>query len=468
MMDSFKINELMTLKLEKNGRTSIYVAGKPFKQCTYLLLTIPRSQAEEFADIKSIDDAAERLDKSMHDAIESKKFNIPPRVEFWGHCSNLQAWAENGYNLNLIHSNLGFPLVKKLSELGDPQATAVFKEEVARRFQEGDFKTKQYLFLEFYFRSFTKEELEVVLKDLDFKKISAELTPRKKFSLLEELIGLGNAEARRILKEKVLKRFKKEGEIEIDRHFIVRRGYLDILSQGEIDTLFSQVPKEDYRLASVSPSVSKTFPYYLLKLNYLGSLDYSYCDIEELSESIGKLTSLHTLELNGNNLKRLPESIANLNRLEELNLGYNKFEEFPQQIITLERLKKLYMDHNKLNELPESIGKMKRLRLLFITDNNLKELPESIGELKFLRELWLERNSLTSLPESIGNLKNLKRLYLNDNYLTELPETIGNLENLESLGLSSNNLKRVPDTINNLKKLDFTFYPHSQRKRMNK
>ncbi len=467
MIDSFKINELITLKLGENGRTMIYVAGKPFKQCTYLLLTIPKNRAEEFADIKSIDDTAERLDKSMHDAIESKKINIPPRVEFWGHCSNLQAWTENGYDLNLIHSNLGFPLLKKLSELGDPQATAVFKEEVVRRFREGDFKTKQYLLLEFYFRNFTKEELDIVFENLDIKKISTELNPREKFTLLEELTGLGNADARKILKEKVLKRFKKESEW-IDRHFIVRRGYLDILSRAEIDKLFSGVPKEDYRLASVSPSVSKTFPYYLLKLSYLGELHYNYCDLEELSESIGKLTSLHTLELNGNNLKRLPESIANLNRLELLELGHNKFEEFPQQIINLERLKRLYMEHNKLNKLPESIGQMKRLRILFLTDNNLRELPKSIGELKFLRELWLERNRLTSLPESIGMLKSLKVLYLDQNNLKELPETIGNLENLESLGLSSNNLKGVPDTIKNLKKLNFTFYPQSQRKTVNK
>jgi len=466
-MDSFKINELITLKLEKNGRTSIYVAGKPFKQCTYLLLTIPKNRAEKFADIKSIDDAAKRLDKSMEFPEENRKINIPPRVEFWGHCSNLQAWAENGYDLNLIHSNLGFPLVKRLSELGDPQATAVFKEEVARRFREGDFKTKQYLLLEFYFRNFTKDELEVTFEDLDLKKISTEINPREKLTLLEELTGLGNVEARKILKEKVLKRFKKESEW-IDRHFIVRRGYLDILGRAEIDKLFSQVPKEDYRLSSVNPNISKTFPYYLLKLNYLGALDYSYCDIEELSESIGELTSLHTLKLNGNNLKRLPESIASLNRLEELNLGYNKFEEFPQQIINLERLKELYMNNNKLNKLPESIGQMKRLRILFLTDNNLKELPNSIGELKFLRELWLERNNLTSLPESIGKLKNLKVLYLDQNNLTELPESIGNLENLESIGLSSNNLKGVPDTIKNLKKLNFTFYPQSQRKRINK
>ncbi|MFX1237046.1 MAG: hypothetical protein ACFFAS_03805 [Promethearchaeota archaeon] len=47
---------------------------------------------------------------------------IPPETEFLVHCSNLQAWVEHGYDARLIHSNLAFPLLKRLCEVGDPQA----------------------------------------------------------------------------------------------------------------------------------------------------------------------------------------------------------------------------------------------------------------------------------------------------------------------------------------------------------
>ncbi|KKL78605.1 hypothetical protein LCGC14_2023170 [marine sediment metagenome] len=39
-MNVFQVNELITLKLEKN-KTNIYVNNKLFKQCKFLLLEIP-------------------------------------------------------------------------------------------------------------------------------------------------------------------------------------------------------------------------------------------------------------------------------------------------------------------------------------------------------------------------------------------------------------------------------------------
>ncbi len=52
---------------------------------------------------------------------------ILPIKEFWGHCSNLQAWAEYGYDTRLLHPNLAFPLLEKLATVGDPIAKKVFK-----------------------------------------------------------------------------------------------------------------------------------------------------------------------------------------------------------------------------------------------------------------------------------------------------------------------------------------------------
>jgi hypothetical protein len=126
----FIINEFLSLKLE-NGITMIYVAEEPFHQCKFLLLEIPIRDITSLDDIKSIDEAAQELSRSLEPSDEFSRVDlIPPDTEFWGHCSNLQAWYENVYNTRLLHSNLAFPLLKKLTEAGDLLARKVFKDEI--------------------------------------------------------------------------------------------------------------------------------------------------------------------------------------------------------------------------------------------------------------------------------------------------------------------------------------------------
>ena len=67
----------------------------------------------------------------MDKAHERDKTVLDPKTEFIGHCSNLQAWYENGYNLGILHSSLSFPLLKVLSMEGDSRAKMVLKELVA-------------------------------------------------------------------------------------------------------------------------------------------------------------------------------------------------------------------------------------------------------------------------------------------------------------------------------------------------
>jgi len=47
------------------GRSNIYVKGKLFNQCKYLLLNIPTQALRKFETIDSIDQAAETLSRSM-------------------------------------------------------------------------------------------------------------------------------------------------------------------------------------------------------------------------------------------------------------------------------------------------------------------------------------------------------------------------------------------------------------------
>lgn len=133
-----KLTEHLSVKLEDN-KTIIYVDGKKFNQCKYLLLTLDSKEAWNVQEeIKSIDDAAKYLSRQH----ENGKTYILPETEFWGHCSNLQAWVENNYDLRIIHTNLGFPLLKKLAEY-DKKALISLKEEIVYRIEETGYKAYQ-------------------------------------------------------------------------------------------------------------------------------------------------------------------------------------------------------------------------------------------------------------------------------------------------------------------------------------
>lgn len=134
----FKVNEYLTLKLE-GGRTFIYVKGKLFRQCIRLVIHIPVGEVEQYDQIDSIDEAFElyrRLDEKQFYS-EDNKLVITPEEEFWGHCSNIQAWVEHDYDIRLLHSNLAFPLLKALAKEGLDRARMRFKFEIMKRFEIG-------------------------------------------------------------------------------------------------------------------------------------------------------------------------------------------------------------------------------------------------------------------------------------------------------------------------------------------
>ena len=166
---NFKVNEFIALKLEDNPKsripkneTFIYVKGQRFDQCKFLLIPILVNEVQNFSEIDSIDEAAEKMDRSL-EYTKRRDVGIPVMTEFWGHCSNMQAWAEYNYDTRLLHRNLAFPLLKKLVEVGDPIAKKVFKEEIAKRYASGHPSVMEYLKDEGYLNHLSKEELESLL-----------------------------------------------------------------------------------------------------------------------------------------------------------------------------------------------------------------------------------------------------------------------------------------------------------------
>jgi len=159
----FEINKYLKLRLEC-GKTIIYVNGKQFTQCKYLLFNIPTKKIRDYDEIRSIDEAAEKLDKRM----ETRTSYISPETEFWGHCSNLQAWYENSYDTRLLHRNLAFPLLKSLSDAGDTLAKRVFKEEIAIRLESGYKSVVMYLIDEGFLSYLNENEIDSLVQNPTF------------------------------------------------------------------------------------------------------------------------------------------------------------------------------------------------------------------------------------------------------------------------------------------------------------
>ena len=343
----FNVNRYITLKLEQ-GKTNIYVNGELFDHCKFLFLNIPVSEISSFDEIDSIDEAAEQLGSS----IKHRIIDIPPETKFWGHCSNLQAWAENNYDTRLLRSNLAFPLLKKLTEIGDPNAKNVFKEEIAKRLESGNQNITNFLFEEGYTKYLTYEEL-----------LSSLLEP-KEFLVINEL--------EQHLKETIgFARYEEElGLMVRNRHVV----YLSL--RIEDNKNFKEIPEE------------------IGELPYLGYLDVSHHAIQAVPKFIGNLKRLRILKLSCNKIATVAEEIGKLVLLESFDLNNNLIREIPSSIGNNRKLKYLELARNEISNLPESIGCLSSLESLRLNSNKLKALPDSIRDLRSLRRLNIEHNRL--------------------------------------------------------------------------
>ncbi|MDX1798796.1 MAG: hypothetical protein R3255_09115, partial [Candidatus Lokiarchaeia archaeon] len=174
-----EINQYITLKLE-GGRTYIYVNGKRFLQCIRLILNIPKSDLHLYDEIDSIDEAAKLYSKHvfqnrivrgpMAAPVPNQMHDITPEQEFWGHCSNIQAWVEHNYDTRILMSNISFPLLRELTRAGDPVASKIFKEEIALRLESGYPSVVEYLLNQGYLRYFTPSEFKTVIESTELIK----------------------------------------------------------------------------------------------------------------------------------------------------------------------------------------------------------------------------------------------------------------------------------------------------------
>jgi len=337
-MLEYKINRFIKLRLEK-GKTIIYINNKPFKQCKYVLIKKRVNDLKDLLEIESIDDLAQQsiddltvdLEHSLERA-EEGIINIPIEDRFWVHCSNLQVWAENNYNTRLIHSNLAFPLLKRLTEVGDFKAANLFKFEILKRFIDGSDITREFLIEEKYLDHLGEEEFRSVL-------------PIKELSKLEKL----------------------EKDLKVSFSFAKDLYYIAGIDGVEPDNLYyyDKLKKANIVALRIYKPDMKRIPEIITDLKELKYLTLSHNDSEHLPKFIGDLKKLKCLDLACNNLETIPESFKYLDSLKELDLWANNFKEVPEVLMVIKSLERIYLRGNPINDFPDRIGKLKKKK-----DNN--------------------------------------------------------------------------------------------------
>jgi hypothetical protein len=370
----FKISEFLTVKLEwdeKKGRdeTFIYVSGERFRQCKYLFLNIPAVSSKKMVD--SIDEAAEFYGDDLHDdgweAPTPKDYGLIDNDVFWGHASNLQAWYEHDYDTRLLHSNLAFPLLKRLEEAGDPKARGKYKEELAKRYVTGNAKYREFLHEEGYMFAFDKEEIARIA------------LPTEQYQALQRI----HEKTGRLLTYLCDERNSIQGNVR----------YLKLYP-------FEAFPEELLVLKDA-----------LQWLQFEFKKDLP-ADKTIIPDWIGELTELEHLELRGN-FTALPESIGELTNLKELDV-VGKLTSLPESIGNLKNLEELRLRGNELKNLPDSLSKLQKLRILELDGNQFKTIPDAISSLQSLDMITLEYNPLKEIPRWLPELPSMSYISLNE------------------------------------------------------
>ncbi len=342
-MTEFQINDYITLKLEE-GKTIIYLDGRKFAQCKQLMLDLKTDQVELYDEIRSIDEAEEIYQKiakdgkiyetyNRHNKVDAENYELTPEQEFWGHCSNLQVWDENNYNTDILHSNLSFPLLYGLTQLGDLKAKKVFKDEIAKKFEYGNENNKIFLITDGYLTTLSEDEFWTLFNPNDAEAIK---------------------DLEKILKKKIE---------------LVATPY-----ENYPPEFWCETRKDEYRIIGISIENS---------------------NLSELPNSIGDIVFLESLYLSRNQIKNVPDSIGKLTNLKYLYMDSNKINKIPESIGKLESLEVFKLMSNEIDSIPESIEFLKKLETLNLAANKLKSLPiESISKLTSLRNLSISYNPL--------------------------------------------------------------------------
>jgi hypothetical protein len=381
-MIEFRVNDFIKVKLEK-GETNIYVNDILFNQCKFVIVNRNIDEIEDLLELESVDELLDKSDQDMD--FELEQFAVPVETKFWAHCSNLQTWFENNYDTRLLHSNLSFPLLKKLYEAGDIVAKRVFKEEIAKRLKSGSYWVQKYLFLEGYKSYLSREEL-----------INGVLLPDEANAVME------------------ISRITRQNYDMIlsfdDDEFRHRQGY---------NFYFSVKDGHVIEFELVINKFNAYIPIEIANFTKLHSLNITIGRTEEVVPKFNvKLEPLKILKIFTRGNVILPDAfnyfpnLVNLTIHEEFN-GPTRFESNPQTLGSLKNLARLEINNVSLNSLPLNIDNLEMLDTLVIINTGLELLPESMYNLEYLNHLIIKGNPLKITPKLLKLTKKFEKKIFN-------------------------------------------------------
>ncbi|KKL98726.1 hypothetical protein LCGC14_1821540 [marine sediment metagenome] len=297
-MKEFVINEFIKLRLV-DGITNIYVKGRLFNQCKFVLLNQRPDNIGQLQEINSVDDLESQLDDSLESEIFPEGI-ISPEMEFWVHSSNLQVWAESNYDTRFLHRNLAFPLLKEIAKTKDSLALRVFKEEIGKRFESGNPTVVNFLIEEKYHQFLSEEEL---LSSL-LKQEDADAILEIEMYLKEHLNPIPQVRQELLLVPEV-PRFED--------------GVIPYVALGNPFAFW----------------VRETFNAYATRYRRVVKLKLTgFPDDFKFPECVSQLEALEELYIHNNQLTKLPEWVDLLNNLKLINIrGYEFDSEYLETVV---------------------------------------------------------------------------------------------------------------------------------------
>ncbi|MHA1105435.1 MAG: leucine-rich repeat domain-containing protein [Promethearchaeota archaeon] len=402
----FKINDFIKLRLE-GDRTNIYVKNRIFTQCMYLLLNLSVDQVRDYDELDSIDEAAESLDRSMEGGGRGI-YQLDPEEEFMGHCSNMQAWAENDYDTRILHRNLAFPLLKRLSDVGDPLAKNRIKEEIALRYASGHETVMTFLADNGYLKYLSQDELECLLDDNKLPIISTLARNANDIIITLETDAI-NIRLKRLIRE-------------ASRY----------IGFQNIPFIISHLNKD---FSEKSQELLVNFIYG----NFRNQQDFPLIEFLNNHIEFFKEIDLNSIMydekiigfLGGNILNLREKSVKNVNDIKLPEDEYLKIEEID-------------LSNNLINEL-DGIQKFSNVQRLKLNNNKIYNI-DVLNKLELLQHLSLRNNVISNL-ENIISLPNLESLDLSGNReIKEIPEWLNSLPALNSVSFMNCNLKKFSES----------------------
>lgn len=371
----YKINNNITLKLE-DGKTTIYIRKEKFLHCKFLFFTIPINGKDTNTSINSIDQASEIYNSSLEgidsNGLSPEDFGLSPDQVFWAHCSNLQAWAENDYNPNLLHSNLAFPLLKKLSDAGDKKANDQLMSELEKRWINGSESSRRFLIEQEYLHYAPFDMILSYYDDILCENDASVLkTLTKELGLNHYNIWL----PQKFNKNTIIDWWEK-GSVS---------GAKIIIENRKVILLYAQSYKKNLIMSDAIFNLKN------LQYLHLENIDF----VPNKFNSLFNLKYLSLLDI-GN----FPFSIVDLKKLNFLSIEkIRDCFQFPSKIKGLKNLKNLKLLNLKIENLPNSIVKLENLEIVDLRGTNITFFPSFFSEMKNLKKIIFS-NNIQDAPNS--------------------------------------------------------------------